>query len=420
MRRWVGFVLTAASLVTPAHAREWQPEYQSLTEEEQSDFDSPARLGREYQSDILTYTKPDSWEYEWLSRDRAIDASVGSVSAAHFIIDNRLKIRGWLTNSLELRYTYVDERSRERETLHHILELDVWPWKNLGLALYGEPGLFKREDDTGIALLWKPSERHEVRLFNTFVDVTRMKRNDLPDKFVEPDLPYARGLVGRLREPGEGEDRWRFFEYALRYETKTRWIFPTEAYEYQYWKAFASLYGSLPVAPLWRVTGRAQYDRKFEHRFPTSGASLIARETWLTDRFTLLGRAGRSGLGPSASWEAQAGVEYAYRRWLTDGAEVIYRDVIPHGNVRFPAFGEGETRDVLEVGYDFTWHRVSGPVALLDPHDLDGVVEHRLNLTYEFSFKDRAKIRLIITGDLDQFLERGMWEGGNGQFSYYF
>lgn len=398
-------------------AFEWLPEFQSLTEEEQSTIETSLSLDPEYQSDVLAYTKPFEWEYLWLSHQNAFDLSVGSVSAQHFMIDNRLKVRTFLTDHLEFRFTYFAERNRERDSSHAILELVVWPWKKWGISFYGEPSLFKRENDTGIALLYQPHEKHEIRLFQTFVDVTRLKRNDRSDTYIEPFVPKSRGMVGRIwSEKEKGE----FLEYAFRHESETRWSFPDEGYEYDYWKVFASLFFSYQIQPKTQFNWRAQFDRRLETQYPTSSSSSISNESWETKRFFLLTQIVLSDLGPSQNWKLTGGVEYAYRDWTSLSGDVVRKDLLPHFWFHFPVFGKGPTRDELGVGYDLTYHRASGDIGLRHPSDQDLTYEHRLNLSYEFYFKQNASIRLMITGDLDKMFTRESWQGGNGQLRLYF
>jgi hypothetical protein len=181
---------------SPALAWESLPEFQSLTEAEQEKFESPLDLETEYFSDVLAYQKPMSWEYLWLTHEQALDISVGSVSAQEFMMDNRLKIQPWLLDELQFRFTHFEERSLERDSVHNMMELIYWPqwwpgwvFKKMGIAFYGEPSLNKRENDTGVALFFKPHDRHEIRIFETYVDVTRLKRNNRSDTFAEPNIP---------------------------------------------------------------------------------------------------------------------------------------------------------------------------------------------------------------------------------------
>lgn len=422
-RFFVLFFLTILSATFPAQAIEWFPEYQTLTETEESMLESPEALNSEYQSDVLAYRKPDWWQYDWLAHPRAFDLSVGSVSAAHFNVDTRFKVHKRLSDPLEFRLSFFQERNRERDSNHLVLELVVWPWKWLGLAFYGEPELYKRNDDTGLALLIKPAPTHEIRLFQTFVDVTRLKRNDRNDTYVEPHLPYSRGLVGRYwGEPGS-ESKGEFVEYALRQETFTQWRFPDEKYDYRYWKGFASVFGGVRLTERIMFYGRAQWDRKFESKTPLDATSTITASSLRTDRVFVTARArmvGLEGVGLPADWELVPGLEFAYRRWQGSPGQTGERDLLPNLWLRVPAFGTGETRDVFEVGVDTQWHRETGDRTAFLAERADGAVNSRLNLVYEFRFRDDAFLRLLTSADLDRFGSAQSWEGGCGQLRMTF
>lgn len=395
-----------------SEALEYLPEFQSLTEEEQAIFEAPTDLGAEYQSDVMTYTKWARWEHTWLSHPHALDANIGSTGTRHFLIDDRLKVNESLSEHVEFRFTYLEERNRERDSTHHILELVFWPWKLLGISLYGEPTLYKRNDDTGIALLARPSEHHEIRIFNTFVDVTRLRRNDRNDTYVIPDLPYSRGLVGRWWSASSEE----FFEYAARQETKTRWLFPDDGYEYRYWKWFASFFGRVEAAHELFLNGRFQVDRKFESRDPG--------EAWVTTRLFIIAQSEWLGIGPWKRWDLLFGLNYAARLWDTSLGLVRYRDFLPHLWLKLPTFGEEPFEDHFLIGFDSGWHRETGEPTLISPSDPsslhDGSMDYRLNLEYEFNFGEKGKLRLIASGDLDKMFTRESWEGGSGQFQLLF
>jgi len=415
-----GLVLAAPS---PARALEWLPEFQSLTEEEEEVLEGPADLGPEYQSDVLTFTKPLTWEYHWLSSQRAIDSGIGSTGAKHFLVDSRLKVHAPLTGALDFRFTWLQEQNRERDSSHYILELAFWPWKQVGFSLYGEPHMFKRDEDTGIAVNLRPAERHEIRIFNTFVDVTRLRRNDRTDTYDTDFLPYSRGLVGRIwQAPGEDPEETKdFFEYALRQETRTRWIFPDSDFEYHYYKWFASLFGSRGLDSGWRLTARVQVDRRYEEKRPTSLASEVAYQSVLTDRLFVLGEAELGGLGPYGRWRLAPRFEVAARRWVTDAGTVTYRDVLPQVSLLLPAFGTEPRQDWWRLGYQLSWHQSSGPLDVRGPFDLeDSRVDHRLDVGYEFDYGGVASIILYATFDVDQLFSRFLWEGGAAQFRLRF
>ncbi|OFZ19302.1 MAG: hypothetical protein A2X94_04005 [Bdellovibrionales bacterium GWB1_55_8] len=405
-----------------AVAYEWLPEFGSLTEAEQSEFEGPGRFSSEYPADILSYLKPADWEYLWLLHPRALDLVIGSTGSAHFQIDQRVKIHAPLTDHLDFRFTYFESSDREKISEHTILELVFWPWKRFGISFYGEPEHFKRGNDTGIALLLRPSELHEIRLFNTFIDVTRLKRSDTPDNFVDPYLPYARGMVGRLWSDA-GEGKTEFFEYAFRYETKTRWNFPLDFYDYEYWKWFGSLFGQKSVAKAVDMNFRLQMDRKFESREPYSEESDQLFASWRTDRIKALVRAEFREFGPEGRWQFTPGLEFSKRVWTMESGEVQYRDLIPHMTLRLPGFGAGDREDFWDVGFVANWHRVFRAGAMPgedSSSDSDGLVEMKLNLSYGFNFGSSSKLILIATGDLNKFFTRRSWDGGSAQFQLFF
>jgi hypothetical protein len=74
----------------------------------------------------------------------------------------------------------------------------------------------------------------------------------------------------------------------------------------------------------------------------------------------------------------------------------------------------------VQLGYDVTWHRISGATYLTIDGVEDKKFQHRLNLGYDIAFSDDALLKLLITGDLDEFGTARSWEGGNAQFRLVF
>lgn len=393
-----GLVFWLSLVCFHAFAFESSPEFQSLTEEEHSLLEAPSELGAEYSSDVLSYLKPWHWEYSWLNSSAAFDTSVGSVSAAHFRTDSRAKFYKSINEVFEFRLTWFDERDRESQGKHAIFEFLSFPLSiPLGLSLYGEPSLYKREDDTGLALLYRPSKTHEIRAFRTFVDVTRIRRNDQRDRFVEPDVPASYGVVGRARfeqasheNGGEG-----FFEYAFRHEPHTRWEFPDSGELYTYDRSFASAWWA--QAPL---EVRAQWDRKRESK--SISGSIKARDR--TRLFLLL--AMRLPIGAQQGFEP--GIEWVSRKWKTEQGVVETQDLIPH------VWYQVHSR--LRLGVLATAHgieRDAATASLVDSKDEDSI-EARFNLSYAIFKKEDFEFSLMTTFDLDEFGTARSWDGGQG------
>ena len=397
------------------------PEFQSLTEtEQQTGFEGPSLLDSEYFSDILTYTKPPAWEYLWLVHPRAFDVSLGSLNTRRFMMDHRLKIRQPLSDRFEFRFTYFDESNLERQSIHHILEIIFWPWKKVGISAYGEPSFRKPNDDTGLALLLRPSDQHEIRIFNTFVDVTRLKYPDTPDTFIEPDLPYARGIVGRAwSKPKDEAQLGHFLEYAFRHETPTLWEFSEQNYLYRYWKLFTSLYARYQFSQFQSIAFRMQFDRKHESRSPT-GSTTTEMGSWYTNRLTALGETTFYRLGPGQDWSGTLGLQYVGRHWVSDQGLGIYRDLLPYLSLRIPTWGPPSKKDHWILGYILTWHREHGSEAIGIRPGADGQIEQRFNLAYEFYVGEGGRLVLLASANMNEFGTRKTWGGGSGQLQLFF
>ncbi|MBU6375754.1 MAG: hypothetical protein KGQ59_07150 [Bdellovibrionales bacterium] len=385
-------------------AMEDLPEFESLTEEEVADFEGPDQIGSEYQSDIQSYMKPENWQYEWISSPKVLDVSIGSLSATQFLMDTRVKIHSKMNDHLEFRFTAFDDRDLEKQSRQQIFEFVGWPSDWWGLSLYGSPDFSKRKNDTGIALLLKPSYRHEIRIFNTFVDVTRLKRSDSPDNFLEPDLPYARGLVGRLwSDPAQR--RQEFLQYALRLETKTRWLFPTEQFVHSYQKSSGSLFLSQLLHSRLRLNLRTQFDHKRESRTPSEPTSPVIAEDWTTKRWISHIRFTFHQTGPRSDWDLSTGMMVALRWWRIDSTHFYTRDFLPILSLSLPGFSSIRGEDRWNFGVMETLRNSSSGKA----------TEFRFTLGYDFYFEKRSTLRLQANADLDEYGTPRSWEGGNAQ-----
>lgn len=410
---------------TPAFAFDGLPEFHSLNEAEADLLERPSDLGPEYTSDLVAYRKPSVWNSYYLQNPLVFDGSVGSVSAKHFLIDHRVKLYKPFSEAIELRAHYLQDRNRELDQTHLVLELVFRPFaqfRQFGFSIYGEPSLYKREDDTGLALFWNPSPTSELRLFNTFVDVTRLRRNDRADTYIEPHLPYSRGLSFKLwrnisdTPPFSSE----FIDFTLRQDTRTQWSFPQTARMYEYWKLTSTLHTRFALAMNRFFNSRFQMDRTWESNQPTSAASSVVAQHQLRDRFLMAHEAESHSFYKRV--DVRHGIDFSYRTWKTESGTAVEADTIPYLWVEPPGFGEDSTEGRWKLGYQAVFHRVTGPTSLFMPEEKVGktTVDHRLNVGYAFNFGPSAELFLLITGDIDKFGTKETWSGGNGQLRVVF
>lgn len=383
-----------------AGAFEFYPEYESLTEAEYSEFEGPDFLGSEYFSDEITFLKPFEWDYLAGTKEVYADTSYGSTGPKHFLNEERLRLKKWLLpNELQFRFTRTLERTREKNSVHNMMELLYKFSESYGVALYGDPSHFKRENDVGVALLFWPEPNHEIRLFHTWTDITRQGRNDRDDTFVEPSLPYTYGISGK-----KFESKNKFLTYFLRHDSFTKWQFPSSNLLYQYLRSSAGFSFADVFAEDYRYFVKLEADKKFESK---------NSENWQTERVLLHSRVDWS--------EYFFGISAATRKWVSiPKGESRHADLLPQFGW-LHRFKKGEYSQIShELSYDFDWHQESLAPAMTSFTPRTGVLEHRLTSIWQFDFDSDTTLRIVLSFDLDNFGGGESWEGGAGQFKLSF
>lgn len=399
------FIAVCILSAPAARAYESFPEFTTLSELEQAHLDRPSLLGPEYQSDMYAFARPYNWQYAWLSNKIVFDTTFGSISPVHFLMDTRAKIQAPLTSWLELRFLHFDERHHEREAKHTIFELIAWPWKSVGLGMYGEPSYNKRENDVGLAFFVKPSGTHEIKLFRTWVDIVRQRRSDRNDTFARDALPYATGIVGRWWSDDQEKN---FLEYAVRSESPSTWAFPDELYLYKFRREVASLSVNKKMSPSWRLNVKLQGDKKYEGRSRTSAAS-TATEEELTTRRILATLQAPLSLPFHEGWELIPTFQIAHRHWQSPRDNLICRDYL---------FGLFAGVPGWFFDYSATWHVKTGGTLLAHPDEKPRETNHRVDVGYAFAFSPKAELRIRAGFDADSFGTKSSWEAGAAQFRW--
>lgn len=435
------FMLVA---MTPCRAFDVFPEFRSLTEAESSRLDDTLLIDSEYQSDVVTYLNPLAWDTDFYRSPSAFDFTLGSLSGQLFLQYSRLKIERRLLTDLLFRFNYFEQRDHDTDQRATILELIKRLNKTFSLSLYGEPSYYKRENDFGVAALVYPSARHEIRIFHTWVDLTRAEHNDRPDSFVTGNEPRSMGIVGRCtgclgfsREQGQTEtgletttisrhdEDW--LQYFVRIETPTRWLFPLDSYEYQYefYSGGISTRLAPPTSHDLFINMRFEVSRKIERFLPNSDTSTVNNsglERQLIESLVSVELPPFSLFGASAVFEP--GLGWFHRRWIAvDGAMLEQRNLLPLAWLKFKGRESSDGRsDQIHLGYEATFFSSEGDERLRASGSRNWVVEHRGNLRYEIPFEDNALVSLALTADLDALFGHGggFFEGGNGQFRVFF
>lgn len=391
----------------PVFAFDILPEYQGLSEADLLKFETPLEVDSEYQTILNAYTYSADWEKEWSQSRRALDLSIGSLSNSRFYQYNRLKLEVPLSESLNFHFNAFQQRDREIDQTRHILELSQRVSPQFRINAYGEPSTFKRENDLGFALLWLPSESWQHRFYYTFHDLTREDHNDKPDKFVAGKSPNSMGWhisgdTGRL-----------WMRAGFRYDQPVKWLRPQEGRDFSYGKKLIYADGIISLRDRKRFTSRLQWDETYKAQARDTAASTITPERWRLNRF--FARFSFVQGEAEDPWGYEASVMHAQRRWNALNGEMSHFNELASLAFNFRGTRRGENFDRYRVEYEAGFFRRFGDMALA-PTQKDSPAEHRLQTAYEFSFQSKAKLRLALNFDADQWTPIPTFEGGQGQF----
>lgn len=403
--RWLFFGIVFSQ---PAAGFALFPEFHGITEERRISVENPDRINSEYSSDYLTFLKPFNWERKFWRHPNAFDLSTGSLSGEEFQIRDRLKLhQDLIPDKLQFRFTYFAERDFEIDQTHQILELIYRFTPQWGISAYGETSFFKAEDDVGGALVFQPNKDSEHRLFHTWIDYSRNKRNREPDYF--KDKPANFGAVGR-----HFHGDW-FFQYALTYLPPFQWVFPDDSklYESQSWKAQFEVQQQLTEISYWGL--EIQADENFESEGPINSGTLTPKS--LRRKRVLSRTEYQQGLG---KYHIRFGSAYFYRDYKINNGRVLFRDVLPFAALGLPDRRYNQWIWQNEIGLETTFHQGEQTQPILAAPPQGDKVEMRFNWLTSFDFRDQGELVLVLTADIDEFGSGRTWEGGNAQFRFWF
>lgn len=398
-----------------APAWELTSEYIFLSESEQALLDDPSLTDSEYASDILAFSRSPSQDYMFFRDSRQVLVSMGSIGSKNFMINDQVKLHQDLTDQLQFRFHYFKEKDFDQEYQAQVVELDYWFGEHWALGVFGEGTYRKSEIDFGLAVLFKPRETHEVRVWWAAPDAVRNERNKNSDSFSK--APGVLGLKGQWVSAESQE----FFVYSLKSETPTHWDFPDQGYRYKYERQSGSVY--------WRkkwgndfLTLRWQGDAKSEEKHWTNNtSSLLTPVSMQRTRHLGLVEWEDTRLFHSLEHSLRWGLFVTHRDYQSESGTATQTAVFPHIWYRTPAGRSGGIRDYLIIGMDTSVFRETGDAVLIKRSpDGDVSMELRLTTSYEFQLKNQASLKLILSMDLDEVGTGSTWEGGAGVFQMPF
>lgn len=403
------------------------PEFHGLSEHEASELDRTSIIDSEYQSDFITYFRSSDWDSAFHAKSMAYDLSLGSFNHTHFLHHDRLKLHKKLSGSLQFRFTYFKQRDFDVDQSHAILELVQNLTSRFSLSVYGQPSHFKRQNDLGVALLIHLSPTHELRLYNTWIDFTRLEQhNDRSDRFIKGSEPIVFGLTDRWYS-GENDIPGQFFETFVRIEPSVRWDIRFDQHEYKYRMTTIGTASRLALKswPQAYVNTRLQFSKKFEGFTPYSTSSSKSQSSlkrYLVQSAFSLEAPPKTIFGRQAVIEP--GIGWFHRSWRDHQNQYLdHRNLVANIWLKLngPERAPGQY-DTLAIGYESTFFSSSGDLAPAADQLKAWAVEHRANLRYSFAFHENASLAIALSGDIDAAIRGsgGLFEGGNGQFRIFF
>jgi len=378
----------------PAQAYLTSAEYFSATEPAHLMMTSADNWDSEAASDFVVYQRPLEWDGLWLRGKKVFDLSVGSISSKQFLTYNRLKLHHMLSEKLEFRLHWLEARDFEQDRVALPIELRYHFTEQFAFAVFGQPSLYKSEDDVGITASFRPDADCEVEASVLWGDFQRNKRNLNADEWSKSPVAYTLKAT-HLRE-GSATD---FNTWQMHYEphnVRSLNGIPTQTLGYQ----MISLSGlrSFGLASSWGY--RLQGDKATSENHSAGEIRLRKR---ILSQFEYSWFANANRLRP--------GLTFFYREnHLNTGSDVV-REVLPTFWFEFPERVKTWGHHAWSLGYDGTvFHRDS------TLQSDQRAIQHRSNVKSSMKFSKAGELALLFTFDIDRLGSGETWEGGAAQF----
>lgn len=379
-------------------------QYHVATEPGELLLDSYTHWDSEAASDFIVYQRPIEWDGSWWRSTRSFDLSVGSISSKQFLNYQRLKLYVPLSESVEFRLHWLQERDFEQDRIAMPVELRFRLHEKWFLSVFGETSLYKSEDDVGLGLAFKPTESREIQVTGLWGDFQRSQRNLQSDRWTKAPVAWtltSTYLPTSEDRPGAGPNDFRRTE--IHYEPPSiRSNGTTNSRTLTSHSFYFSGLRTFGLGSSWGY--RILFDRAEDedHIGGTHRKRLRSLNQFEYGYF-----AGPIRLRPA--------INMFYREYDLNPNREYYREVLPAFWVDLPAKAKAWGEHAWSIGYDGTvFNRDSSQRG----HDRE--IEHRLNLKSTMKFSKAGELALLFTVDVDRFGSGETWEGGCGQFRLLF
>lgn len=390
MRIWLWLL---AACTHAAFAFPTDQHYRLATESADLALDWQDHWDPESSSDYVTYQRPITWDVSYWRNDRVFDLTAGSISSKQFLHYQRLKLYHNLTERVQFRLHWLEERDFEQDRRAVPVELKFRLSERIALSAIGQTSLYKAENDVGVSLFVFPKPDWELRISTLWGDFQRNQRNLDTDRWSRSPVAWT-GSIARTPADRPG-DLFRLEGHYERPSLREDGGRPTARLAYH------SIYtlGSYTLPSTRVVRWRALFDNaEYEDLTAIRARSRKRSLNQVEYQFRM---------GPHV---VRPGLNLFYREGRDNGDQMIYREILPTVWMellpRTRSWGTG----LPSIGYDATVFEEHH-----DQHD-DRNLEHRLNTKYEMLFNGGGRLGFLFTFDLDRFGSGETWEGGAAQF----
>ncbi|MBI5200905.1 MAG: hypothetical protein HY925_04905, partial [Elusimicrobia bacterium] len=219
------------------------PAHAVFTRSEMDVIEAEPLFDSEYFLDLLAFSPPLEWEWEWdaaLSTRPAAAYRINgaSLDCCSLLLQQDASLRRKLSDKLDFRYDLRQESDKDVNGFHQWVALEAGPWKTLSAGVFGEPTFAKQDADIGGLVRWRPHD--VVMLYGAAdsVDWNFNHRNSGRERYEK--LPYAYEAGAELWSP------WGLLRPRLDVDAPLRRADPVAGSVYHFRRTAAQLRWDLP------------------------------------------------------------------------------------------------------------------------------------------------------------------------------
>jgi hypothetical protein len=372
-----------------------------FTAREMDALDTEGLFDSEYFLDLLGFSPPLDWRWAWQASSSGYRVNGASLDRSDLLLEQDLKLTRRLNDGLAFRYDLVQRGDKDLVELHHWLQLEAGPWRELTGGLFGEPEFSKEDADIGLFLRWARGP-WMLRGAMDAVDFSFNQRGRTSQSYHRK--PVTWDLRAAWTEGGD-----RVLASAELDEPLERSV-PADGRLYGYRRTRLALSWDRPAsAPAgdWGFAADYAFEYKREqdyydpdpsrktldfrrtlHTWTLAGERLLGARDRVEAGARLLTRSANAGHGPDSA------ADIRYRRWELQPYGRWRRELRPWAVSELALFlGEGEQRRAypsapassvaetpaeakLGTGVDFVYGGGSGRLGLYGHWDLDDAGRH--------------------------------------------